>query len=328
MLPKELFEILYRNCILADIGLVLIGDFLQLPPVPEFDGGPFPGWAFQSEYWNEFTDNGKNIIRLTKNHRAGKEPAFCEFLSLIRADNGAGAERIFQETGIHWDRRKGQVDEFFPGTTVILKKIPAREINAEVGKTVAGPAYRYAKEKSGKQNKKWNEMPDVLTLKVGHRVRVLQNKRGGGGDFTGYLYVNGMTGVVQSLGPEGVDILTDRGKRIVVGWHTEDNAKWSLVRKYNGDGYVRVKGTPTARAKYIPLDLSYCSTVHKAQGLTLDRVQIPMHMLFTKYPGGYPIPCLLYVALSRARRGQDVYLTGEASIAEACCIDPALKEWI
>jgi hypothetical protein len=58
----------------------------------------------------------------------------------------------------------------------------------------------------------------------------------------------------------------------------------------------------------------------KAQGLTLDKVQIAID--------GCNWNSLLYVAVSRARHGSDVLLTGGCSIEEVCSTKPEVKEWI
>lgn len=328
MMPLELFDILYRTCKKAGLGLILTGDFLQLPPIPEYKGGPFPGWAFQSENWKKFTDNGKHIIRLMKNHRAKTDPVFCDFLALVRADRGLEAGKMLHDAGINWQsHRENWVDENFPGMTLIWSKDYAREVNAAAGDAVPGRAQIYRKESFGPQTIDWKKYPEEASLKVNHRVRVLRNRRGNGaGIFATYLYVNGTTGKVRALRPDSVEVLTDKGKIINVDRHKEDNKRWVLVQKYNGDGYVKVPRPATASVSYMPLELSYCSTVHKAQGLSLPCVQISTDCLINEY--GYAGPCLLYVALSRVHRGQDVYLTGAASLASACRTDPALKPWI
>jgi PIF1-like helicase len=99
MLLAETFSYIYRACLEADMGLILVGDFLQLQPVVKSDVINEHGayLAFESKYWSEFTNgtsitDGSGIIRLSKNHRQkdGNEE-FLKFLSLLRVGDGEGA---------------------------------------------------------------------------------------------------------------------------------------------------------------------------------------------------------------------------------------------
>jgi ATP-dependent exoDNAse (exonuclease V) alpha subunit len=73
----------------------------------------------------------------------------------------------------------------------------------------------------------------------------------------------------------------------------------------------------------MPLRVAYASTVHKSQGLSLDRVQVSIRDAFFKTPG------MLYVALSRARTADGLRLIGsEAALVERCTCDPRLQEYL
>jgi hypothetical protein len=74
---------------------------------------------------------------------------------------------------------------------------------------------------------------------------------------------------------------------------------------------------------YMPLRVAYASTIHKSQGLSLDRVQVNIRDAFFKTGG------MLYVGLSRARTAEGLRLVGSAAaFVERCATDPRVKEYL
>lgn len=89
--------------------------------------------------------------------------------------------------------------------------------------------------------------------------------------------------------------------------------------KISEDGKWEIAGW----ISYLPLRVAYASTVHKSQGLSLDRVQVNIRDAFFKTPS------MLYVALSRARTKEGLRLVGSAvAFVERCTTDPRLKAWL
>jgi hypothetical protein len=74
---------------------------------------------------------------------------------------------------------------------------------------------------------------------------------------------------------------------------------------------------------YYPLRLAYASTVHKSQGLSLDRCQIDIR-------GGFcGAPAMSYVAISRCRTPQGLRLVGTPDLlAKRCNTDPEVAPWL
>lgn len=62
----------------------------------------------------------------------------------------------------------------------------------------------------------------------------------------------------------------------------------------DGDGHI------VATAVNYPICLAYASTIHKAQGATLDRVVVNLGFLWE--------PGQAYVALSRTRKAKDLHI--------------------
>jgi ATP-dependent exoDNAse (exonuclease V) alpha subunit len=74
---------------------------------------------------------------------------------------------------------------------------------------------------------------------------------------------------------------------------------------------------------YMPLRLAWASTVHKAQGLTLDEVQLSVANHFWEQPG------MCYVALSRARTAGGLKIVGSKELlAKRIQADKRLGEWL
>lgn len=74
---------------------------------------------------------------------------------------------------------------------------------------------------------------------------------------------------------------------------------------------------------YFPLRLAYASTVHKTQGLTLDKVQIDLHQNFMSAPG------MVYVAISRCKSPQGLRIVGSPQLLGARVkTDAAVQRWL
>jgi ATP-dependent DNA helicase PIF1 len=75
--------------------------------------------------------------------------------------------------------------------------------------------------------------------------------------------------------------------------------------------------------EYFPLRLAYASTVHKTQGLTLDRVQIDCR------DGFFGQPSMAYVALSRARSVENMRIVGTSDLlARRIKFNEEVKQWL
>ena len=79
----------------------------------------------------------------------------------------------------------------------------------------------------------------------------------------------------------------------------------------------------TGEISYTPIRLAYASTVHKSQGLSLDRVQIDYsHPFFGE-------PSMSYVALSRCRTPQGLTIVGSRKLIEdRTNISSEILDWL
>jgi ATP-dependent DNA helicase PIF1 len=75
--------------------------------------------------------------------------------------------------------------------------------------------------------------------------------------------------------------------------------------------------------EYFPLRLAYASTVHKTQGLTLDRIQIDCR------DGFFGAPSMAYVALSRARSIEGMRVVGTPDLlARRIKFNEDVRQWL
>ena len=111
-----------------ELGIILIGDFCQLPPINE----PF---AFEAPCWTEFE---KNTIRLKKNYRQ-EDPFYCEALRYMRIGDGASAFPLLEWCSNFTD----EVDKGFDGTTLFPTNGECDKHNKSFFDTLSGPAVDY-----------------------------------------------------------------------------------------------------------------------------------------------------------------------------------------
>ena len=97
----------------------------------------------------------------------------------------------------------------------------------------------------------------------------------------------------------------------------------ALYGKEGADARIDGKKEIIGVISYMPLRCAYGCTVHKTQGLSLDRVQVNIRDPFFRQPG------MLFVACSRARTADGLRLVGDArGFGERCTVDPRVREYL
>lgn len=270
--------------------LVLIGDFAQLPPVK----APF---AFESPEWHRFE---QATLTLSEIRRQADRP-FIDALRAVRRGRGAEARPILEPCCVP------TIDFAFDGTTIVGKNEEVDRINNLRHAKLPGEPLVWKTVRSGEQQKDWIKLiPQEVALKPGALVMVLANRSLGwdeSGMPLGYAYVNGDLGTVVGLEKEGIAVTLQRtGETVTILPLTSE---WKEPTGQKNPAYT-VRGAVTR----MPLRLAWATTVHKSQGLSLDRVQVPIAGWMFKQPG------TLYVALSRARTLQGLRIVGAPQLIE------------
>lgn len=317
---------------LEPLGLVLTGDFCQLSPIKA-------KWAFQADCWPEFE---RTTTRLSKVWRQAN-PIFLDAINHIRSGRGmVGAIKLGQ-LGVPFQRA---ADSSFKGTTILAKNDAVDNFNALAHSRVPGVPYTVPSSRWGEQCSEWTKnIPHAFNAKVGAYVMILSN------DSPDFTYVNGDCGLVKEAADQLYSIELVRNSQIVhIGRITRlksqktppdqllithpDLSERELRKRYsirdrkpdaNNEPYwdPERRRWVTGAITYIPLRLAYASTVHKTQGLTLDRVQLDLNA------GFMAAPAMCYVALSRCKSPEGLRIIGTpALLGSRCKVDPAVLRFL
>lgn len=302
-----------------EIGLTLVGDFLQLPPIgerPEQGRRQEPAkFAFESRAWE--THFAPNILRLTKIHRQA-DAQFLAGLAALRRGTDLEALEVFRPCFAR------SLDQAFDGTTVFAKNQEVDRFNQLRLRQLQTPPRVFTSRRTGKQLGEWKHIPETLVLKPGALVMCLCNfyrDADDDGRERQIVAANGdlaeFIGVDEKL-PEIARVRIRRtGEEIPIPQILRENAK-VIGRDRAGMPIKEILGT----IKYTPLRLAYCTTVHKSQGLTLDRVQLSISDPF------WASPAMLYVGVSRARSLEGLRIVGNMEQLRARAVfDARVEDW-
>jgi ATP-dependent DNA helicase PIF1 len=288
MIDSVCREIKKNNLPFGGIQVVLVGDFFQLPPVVkksynEFSqenlfGEESARFCYDSSIWRqaEFI-----TCYLTEQHRQD-DSDFLELLSKIRNNN-------FDELSLQIiKQRKTDLINVPPQAPKLYShNFDVDTINDRMLAKISSQAQFFPMLTKGhealiKVMKKGCLSPEQLYLKVGAAVMFTKNNPKEG-------YVNGTLGIIEGFCQETeLPIVCLRNGRKV----TVDYAEWVVEE----DGRIR------GRISQIPLRLAWAITIHKSQGISLDEAVIDLSKVFEFGQG--------YVALSRVRRLEGIYLLG------------------
>lgn len=301
------------------LGLIFIGDFLQLPPVKE-------SHTFEGNSWPLISNN---ITKLEKIYRQDN-PEFIQALSYLRQGKGQHCLSILEKLGVKFTTK---LDENFDGTTIMGMNDTIKEYNAKRFNVISKPVIRISPIRRGFQLHEWDEhIPIEMRFKETAYVTI------GANDIDNWQFVNGDLGVIIKYEP-ATNKNKDNDYFIVRLKRTNEEVKIPRITRHNlipeeppQKAYtsmfmprfdIQAQQWIIGTINYHPLKLAYGSTVQKAQGLTLDKVQIDIRAYNFNYPN------MLYVALSRAKSHKDLIIVGTKSdFAHKAKIDIRALKWI
>jgi ATP-dependent DNA helicase PIF1 len=296
------------------IQLLLSGDFFQLPPVmPRQRSASLPTFCFETEAWR---DAALTVVQLTHIFRQHDDASFAALLNRARRgdythdDVDVLVQRVraplSEFAGIEPTRlyaRRANVDEINEQS---LRAIDCEDVHVyrstvhwEVEKGVMNPnarqqMVRQLSQAAAALESSMSMVKQELTLKVGAQVMLVCNLNVSAG------LVNGSRGVVVrfALPPAAPPSATTlmpvvqfaKGQEVVV-----DRYCWE----------VQVEDAGTLYYRQVPLQLAWAVTIHKAQGLSLDCVELQLDNSVFEYGQAY-------VALSRVRSLAGLTLTAFA----------------
>ena len=293
MLNIEAFE--YINEVLREvrecndpfggIQVFFIGDFFQLPPVEK--EGEVRHYCFDSPVWDKL--GLKNVV-LKKNYRQNEEN-FITALAHMR-------ENCLEVEDIELLKTRCVENEDADILHIFSTNEEANRYNFAKFNMIEEPVklfyaedgvYRGSKLVTEGFTESENYILEIfskncraekeIALKLGARVMLLVNM-----DFNKGL-INGACGVIQGFNQDTISIKFDNG--IV-----------SNIPKHKFEYYYNER-VVAERMQY-PLKLAYGITIHKSQGMTLDRLVVDCARIFERGQS--------YVAMSRVKTLEGLYL--------------------
>lgn len=266
------------------VQLLMIGDVHQLSPVVTETERPFMEKVYPTPYF--FASKALQqvpyvTIELTTVYRQQNQ-AFVELLNHVRDNN------IDTETLRALNARVGAPQKK-DAITLTTHNRQADAINRKHMLALNGEQHIFEAILKGNFPEKTLPCDRTLEIKVGERVMFVKNDSSGG-----HRYYNGklatVTGFIrdEENNKEYIEVVDDDGDTINVNRELWESLKYTLDAKTN-EITQEVEGT----FSQYPLQAAWAITIHKAQGLTFDRVIIDAADAFAFGQ--------VYVALSRCR---------------------------
>jgi len=288
------------------VQMVLVGDFYQLPPVVRGDEGALLEEAgYNSPYAfsaHVLRDAPVAAIELTEVYRQTNRD-FISLLSSIRERRGVEDAVTILNTVC--------LDRSLPARPVLLcaTNAVADRYNAQGLANLPGAAAKYTGGFEGEAPKAQSDRfpaPIELVLKREARVIFTQNDPEG-------RWVNGSLGTVRELDESIILVSLDNGDDVEVERAMWPQARWTWNASEN-----RMEVKEEFKYVQFPLAPAWALTIHKAQGMTLDAVEIDLGR-------GAFAPGQTYVALSRARTMESIRLARPLSPRDVQ-VDPAIAD--
>ena len=286
-------------------GLVVLGDFWQLPNVDGSNVQSSPHWLpgsatiYKVDFHQVWRCSCPTLQAKLDALRTSKPDK--QLLNTIcrghKAWTGHDAPTSLDIKGVF--EKTGGATTFVTCTrrgAALVNRLAVQVLFEEQGKTLiatipgdydANPA-NYSPH--GKAQADSTPKASDVPLYIGMRVVLTKNicKRN--------HFVNGMTATVEAFDPATgcVQVLTATKRRLAIFPYTDDHV-----------GPLDEQGRHTGRLVYYPLRVGYAATIHKFQGATLDHIT-----LWLDRPN---CPAAGYVALSRVRRDSDYLIGGRVT---------------
>lgn len=287
------------------VQLLLIGDVHQLSPVVTETERPYMERVYPTPYF--FASKALQrlnyvTIELTTVYRQ-QDAAFVDLLNHVR-DNNIDAATL-QALNARVQNTQAITQSHNQAITLTTHNRQADAINRRHMEALHGKSRTFEAVLSGNFPEKSLPCDRTLEVKVGERVMFVKNDSSGG-----HRYYNGMLGTVTQFlfdneeKKDYIEVIDDDGDTVNVGRETWESLKYNLDDK-TGAITQETEGT----FSQYPLQPAWAVTIHKAQGLTFDRVVIDAADAFAFGQ--------VYVALSRCRTLEGLTLSTPLSAGVA-----------
>ncbi len=272
------------------VRMILSGDLHQLPPVVSGQEAPILRERYGGSYFFNapaFKDAEFSLLALKHVFRQA-EPRFLALLGALRTGRVTPNDQAVLR-GLVSTRSAVEASE----THVVLtpNNANAYRINQARLEGLDTRSQTYEADVQGQFDEKSFPTEADLVLKEGARVMLIKNDPEG-------RWVNGTLATV--AGFSGSRVIVEIDGRV---YEIEPTA-WEKYRYELDPETKKVKREVVGTFKQMPLRLAYAVTIHKAQGLTLDKV-------FIDFDSGMFAHGQAYVAFSRARSLEGLSISRE-----------------
>ncbi len=282
MVSSDLLDMIaYRLNNYGYLGKVLfVGDFFQLPPVVKHNSNNDVFgeklYAFESMAWNRFD---LMVIELTQMKRT-TDVEFTHILSKVRI--GMCDEEVIAYMTKLWNNENMEKDPtYLYGRNLEVEQTNRAKINElDSEETILFANVEMFGNVHEKKLATWKNMLPIseqLTLKEGVPILFTVNKWG--------KFVNGERGILRKI--EENHLIVEKDEEYVRVERHEFDLVDMLVKD---DG--RLETFNLATLSQFPLKLAYAVTIHKSQGMSIDKLVCNVDNIFA--------PSQFYVAISRA----------------------------
>ncbi|EAK0847994.1 helicase [Campylobacter lari] len=296
MVSASLMEMIYYRLTRSDFNgkILLVGDFFQLPPVIKYKENKSQNtlfqntlYAFSSQAWNDlkFINIKLSITKRTLDKQ------FYEYLFFLRmGEVNKEILNFFKKMLISSENLLEYMDEYtlLSATNKKTNYINTEKLNLLQGKESIFKAkvekLDYALD--DKTYEQWinglNSLSE-LKLKIGAKIIFCVNNKEEN-------YYNGEQGIV-------LDFIKDKEQEcILIEKNNGERLKLKpyeyTLEEYELDKYEKLEVKIKAKFVQFPIKLAYAITIHKSQGMSIDKLICDIGGIFEKGQ--------LYVCLSRA----------------------------
>ncbi len=267
-----------NNLAFGGIQVIFCGDFFQLPPVIKNKNDITNDFAFNSNSWQELNPI---ICYLEENYRQ-KNNSLVDLLNNIRLNKNKDEVLSLLNKFI---TKKSEED--------ILKlythNVNVDEINEKKYNSLSNKLKEYSFEMFQKGKKKYIDIlknnclaKDIIKLKIDTKIIFIKNNKD-------KKYQNGTLGTV-------IDF--DKNQNPIVKIFTGEK----VVVLRESWQYLDENGKVLAEIFQFPIKYAWAITIHKSQGMTIDKAEIDLSNAFGTGMG--------YVALSRLKTLENINLIG------------------
>lgn len=333
MVRADLFEMMNQICQKAlgnvfpfgGIPLVVVGDLFQLPPIVSDDAvleylkKEYGGIYFFNSHIIQKEIRNIKYFELTKSYRQANDPEFVKILDAFREPMNANRKvEIMNFINSRVTTTLPNDAIYVASSNEEVRQVNTRKLDELLGQTTTINA-EYSilkKDRTGHVVLKHDQLPSneeifeiilpsaydsQLTFKKGARVMFCKNSKP--------RYINGDFGTIEDYNGQYFTIKVDRTHASIKCPDPYDRFKFNQMNEYRYEmEYDPIKHRLARKKPFIqkttqfPLKLAYAFTIHKAQGQTYEKVILDLNShIFA--------PGQLYVALSRAKSLQGLYLT-------------------